>query len=95
MNNAGIIKPVARAVFLLLASLILAAPVFAQGDPRSNVNLIGMTPDPDDFPDTRYRQQNEPACAMRPGDSACIICAYNDYRGVDLDCAPSAPMEQI
>jgi uncharacterized protein YjbI with pentapeptide repeats len=55
------------------------------GDPRSNVNVVGMTPDPADFPDRRYRQQNEPACAIRPGDSACIICAYNDYRAVDAD----------
>jgi len=77
--------------YLLLASLIVPGHVLAQGetgnpgDPRSNVNLIGMTPDPEDFPDTRYRQQNEPACAVRPGNSACIICAYNDYRGVDMD----------
>jgi len=67
----------------LLASLIISGPVLAQGDPRSNVNVVGMTPDPADFPDTSYRQQNEPACAVRPGDSACIICAYNDYRAVD------------
>ena len=60
-----------------------ATDVSAQGDPKANVNLIGMTPDPADIPDSKYRQQNEPACAIRPGDSACIICAYNDYRAVD------------
>ena len=76
----------AGAVFFVLAiALLNPAAAHAQGDPRSNVNLIGMTPDPADFPDIRYRQQNEPACAIRPGDSACIICAYNDYRAVDLD----------
>ena len=71
---------------LTLAVLLLAGAgnVVAQGDPRSNVNIIGMTPDPADIPDTYYRQQNEPACAVRPGDSACMICAYNDYRGVEL-----------
>jgi len=85
MSNIRKICVVDIAVLLLLASLISSAPAHAQGDPRSNVNLIGMTPDPEDFPDTRYRQQNEPACAIRPGNSACIICAYNDYRGVDRD----------
>ena len=70
--------------FLLLGLVIAFGPVPAQGDPTSNVNLIGMTPDPDDIPDEGYRQQNEPACAVRPDDSACFICAYNDYRGVDF-----------
>ncbi len=69
---------------MLLGLLIVSGAALAQGDPTSNVNLIGMTPDPADIPDIGYRQQNEPACAIRPGDSACIICAYNDYRGVDF-----------
>ena len=71
----------------IICAITLLAPIAAQaqGDPTSNVNVVGMTPDPADFPDLRYRQQNEPACAIRPGDSACIICAYNDYRGVDSD----------
>lgn len=85
MSNIRKICVVDIAVLILLASLISSAPAHAQGDPRSNVNVVGMTPDPADFPDRRYRQQNEPACAIRPGDSACIICAYNDYRGVDMD----------
>ena len=85
MSKIGKISVVDIAVLFLLAALISSAPAHAQGDPRSNVNVVGMTPDPADFPDRRYRQQNEPACAVRPGDSACIICAYNDYRGVDLD----------
>ncbi len=70
--------------FLLLGLLIVSGTELAQADPTSNVNLIGMTPDPDDIPDDGYRQQNEPACAVRPDDSACYICAYNDYRGVDF-----------
>jgi uncharacterized protein YjbI with pentapeptide repeats len=68
---------------MLLGLLIVSGAALAQGDPKSNVNVVGMTPDPADFPDIYYRQQNEPACAVRPGDSACIICAYNDYRAVD------------
>ena len=71
-------------VFVLLVSLIGTGPVLAQGDPGPNVNIIGLTLDPNDIPDKFYRQQNEPSCAVRPGDSACIICAYNDYRTLDV-----------
>ena len=70
-------------LFTILA-LVAGPTALAQGDPGANVNLIGITPDPADIRDTSKRQQNEPACAIRPGDSACIICAYNDYRTVDL-----------
>jgi uncharacterized protein YjbI with pentapeptide repeats len=85
LNAIAMRGRIGAVAFILLIALFNPVPVQAQGDPRSNVNLIGMTPDPADFPDIRYRQQNEPACAIRPGDSACIICAYNDYRAVDLD----------
>ena len=54
------------------------------GDPRPDVNIIGPTKDPDDFRDEGLKQQNEPACAIRPGDSDCIICFFNDYRTVDV-----------
>src|SRR5210317_2364716 len=85
LNAIAMRGRIGAVAFILLIALFNPVPVQAQGDPRSNVNVVGMTPDPADFPDLRYRQQNEPACAIRPGDSACIICAYNDYRGVDLD----------
>ena len=72
-------------LLLLPILALVAGPIaLAQGDPGTNVNLIGITPDPADIRDTSKRQQNEPACAIRPGDSACIICGYNDYRTVDL-----------
>jgi hypothetical protein len=69
---------------ILFACVLVSGPVLAQGDPGPNVNLIGLTPDADDIPDKYFRQQNEPSCAVRPGDSACIICAYNDYRTIDV-----------
>ncbi len=53
------------------------------GNPQWNVNIVGPTKDPNDIRDFGLRQQNEPACTIRPGDSACIICAYNDYRTLD------------
>ncbi|HEY5642310.1 MAG TPA: HYR domain-containing protein [Woeseiaceae bacterium] len=53
------------------------------GDPGRNVNLIGPTPDPGDIRDSGLKQQNEPACAVRPENPACVICAYNDYRTVE------------
>jgi hypothetical protein len=71
-------------VLILFAFVLDSGPVLAQGDPGTNVNIIGLTLDPNDIPDASFRQQNEPSCAIRPGDSACIICAYNDYRTVDL-----------
>ncbi|MGB5491163.1 MAG: hypothetical protein WBM76_10095, partial [Woeseiaceae bacterium] len=54
------------------------------GDPGANVNIVGPTPDPADIRDVGLKQQNEPSCAIRPGDSACIICGFNDYRTVDV-----------
>ncbi|MGI9234054.1 MAG: hypothetical protein ACR2RD_10525, partial [Woeseiaceae bacterium] len=81
-----------RAVFsLYLVSaicLIGAEPAASQtitaGDPGANVNIVGPTPDPNDIRDFGLKQQNEPSCAIRPGDSACIICGFNDYRTVDV-----------
>ena len=79
----------ARIILATAAMAVFAAvPAFAQGDPLPgdpgrNVNLIGPTPDPGDIRDTGLKQQNEPACAVRPGNPACVICAYNDYRTVE------------
>ena len=77
---------IVRAFSVIVIATILVCPtaVMAQGDPGPNRNLIGLTPDPADIRDTNARQQNEPSCAVRPGNSACIICGYNDYRTVDL-----------
>ena len=76
------------AIVLAFVLFSVSIPALAQvengaGDPGANVNLIGLTPDPADIRDLTLRQQNEPACAIRPGDSACIICGYNDYRTID------------
>ena len=77
----------AAAVSFVLLSGTLSA--YAQtaphpGDPRPDVNIVGPTRDPADIRDEGLKQQNEPACAMRPGNSDCIVCFFNDYRTVDI-----------
>ncbi len=54
------------------------------GIPGPNVNIIGPTPDPVQIPDTTFKQQNEPSCAVQPSNAQNIFCGYNDYRGVDI-----------
>ena len=77
----------ARAVFLLIAVAAVSVPANAQlgpGDPKPDINIVGPTRDPADIRDEGLKQQNEPACAIRPGDGDCIICFFNDYRTVDI-----------
>lgn len=71
-------------ILCLLVSLPTAAQTLTAGDPGANVNIVGPTPDEADIRDYGLKQQNEPSCAIRPGDSACIICGFNDYRTVDV-----------
>ncbi|MDH3362323.1 MAG: HYR domain-containing protein [Gammaproteobacteria bacterium] len=71
-------------ILALVVALTSASVALAQGDPGPNTNVIGLTPDPADIRDENAGQQNEPSCAIRPGNSACIICAYNDYRTIRL-----------
>ena len=79
----------ARTIWMTaVTAVIIFIPAFSHsdplpGDPGRNVNLIGPTPDPADIRDTGLKQQNEPACAVRPDNPACVICAYNDYRTVE------------
>jgi hypothetical protein len=68
--------------YLLVAQAAFAKP--PPGNPHPDVNIVGPTTDPMDIRDEGLKQQNEPACAMRPGDGDCIICFYNDYRTVDI-----------
>lgn len=70
------------AICCLLGTSSFALP--PPGNPRPDINIIGPTTDPTDLRDEGLKQQNEPACAMRPGDGDCIICFYNDYRTVDI-----------
>ena len=75
-------------VFCLWLSLCCGAAAHADelgpGNPQWNVNIVGPTKNPAHIRDLGLRQQNEPACAIRPGDAACMICAYNDYRTLDV-----------
>jgi hypothetical protein len=75
---------------LLLSMCGFAVAQDGPGNPKWNVNIVGPTPDPADVRDMGLRQQNEPACAIRPGDSSCIICAYNDYRTLDIPAVQDA-----
>jgi len=70
-------------ILVMLAAGNAAAQTYP-GDPKPDLNIVGPTLDPADIRDTGLKQQNEPACAMRPGDGDCIICFFNDYRTVDL-----------
>jgi hypothetical protein len=86
------IRTAAAAVGLLVLSSSLSG--YAQtaptptaptpGDPKPDINIVGPTRDPADIRDEGLKQQNEPACAIRPGNSNCIICFFNDYRTVDI-----------
>jgi hypothetical protein len=77
---------VAAVSFVLLSGTLTA---YAQvttnsGDPKPDINIVGPTRDPADIRDEGLKQQNEPACAVRPGNSDCVICFFNDYRTVDI-----------
>ena len=75
-----------RLVSYGLTFLMFTAAVYAQGIPEDrNINIIGINPPTaqDGVPDPGLKQQNEPACAMKPGNPLQILCAFNDYRGVD------------
>jgi hypothetical protein len=73
-----------QVVYLLALMIFAGQQAMAQGDPQPDVNIVGPTKDPADIRDEGLKQQNEPACAIRPGDSDCFICFFNDYRTVDL-----------
>jgi len=70
-------------IWLGVCSGATAQTDLGPGNPDWNVNIVGPTKNPAHIRDLGLRQQNEPACAIRPGDSSCIICAYNDYRTLD------------
>ncbi|MGB5246487.1 MAG: immunoglobulin-like domain-containing protein [Woeseia sp.] len=58
--------------------------VRAQGIPQQNVNAIGPTPVNWLLAGNARKQQNEPECAVSPGNPNWLFCGYNDYRAVDF-----------
>ena len=84
MSKIRLFRQMTAQVGVLIALSLFSLSAFAQGAPKPDVNIIGPTKDPLDIRDEGLKQQNEPACAMRPGDGDCIICFYNDYRTVDI-----------
>ena len=74
----------ARRIFITIASIFLSTMAAAQGIPEDrNINIIGSNPASGGLPDTGLKQQNEAACSQKPANPLHIICAFNDYRGVD------------
>ena len=79
----------ARDVCCAIVCISLWSIASAQGIPDRNVNVIGINPPLAEgqtdtrVPDPGLKQQNEPACAMKPSNPLQIICAFNDYRAVD------------
>ena len=73
-----------RRACIVLAGIFLSAVAAAQGIPDDrNVNVIGDNPPTGGLPDTGLKQQNEAACSQKPSNPLHIVCAFNDYRGVD------------
>jgi hypothetical protein len=81
------------AAFAALTGTCIGESAYAQdypgdpdipGNPKPDINIVGPTKNPADIRDEGLKQQNEPACVMRVGDSDCIQCFFNDYRTVDL-----------
>ena len=77
-------RAVTGVIVLVLLSTGTAVAQVNPGDPKPDVSIVGPTRDPADIRDEGLKQQNEPACAVRPGDSGCVICFFNDYRTVDI-----------
>ena len=77
-------RAVTGSFILAMLAVGTAAAQTYPGDPKPDLNIVGPTLDPADIRDTGLKQQNEPACAMRPGDGDCVVCFFNDYRTVDI-----------
>ncbi|MGI9202217.1 MAG: immunoglobulin-like domain-containing protein [Woeseiaceae bacterium] len=66
-----------------LAAMVVSSSAFAQAIPQKNVNVIGPTPVNWLLAGNPRMQQNEPECAVSPGNSNWQFCGFNDYRGVN------------
>jgi len=71
-------------ILVVSSSVAISEELLLPGSPGDNVNIIGPTPAIEQIPDILLRQQNEPACTVRPENPAYIFCAYNDYRATDF-----------
>jgi len=82
-RGAGSVRTSVR-VFAALLAALAAADGTAQAIPQKNVNAIGPSPVGWLFPGNARKQQNEPECAVSPGNPNRLFCGYNDYRAVDF-----------
>lgn len=81
---SSLLKAGIACVSLLSLGLSASAETFVT--PGPNVNLIGVTPNPNlttNIADFGLKQQQEPSCVIRPANAAYIMCAYNDLRASD------------
>ena len=68
---------------LTLSLVFLSAVAVAQGIPdQRNTNIIGSLPPQGGIPEAN-KQQNEASCSKKPSNPLHVLCAFNDYRGVD------------
>ena len=67
----------------LIATTIVAGPVWGQAIPQKNVNVIGPTPINWLLAGNPRMQQNEPECAVSPNNPEWLACGFNDYRAVN------------
>jgi len=68
---------------LALALTSAAGAGEAPGVPGKNVNAVGPTPVNWLYAGNPRKQNNEPSCAVAPGEPEQIFCGDNDYRAVD------------
>ncbi len=68
----------------VLGTLLISSASFAQAIPQKNVNAIGPTPVNWLLAGNPRMQQNEPECAVSPGNSQWQFCGFNDYRAVNV-----------
>ena len=71
-------------VLATLSTFLIAGPASAQAIPQKNVNVIGPTPVNWLLAGNPRMQQNEPECAVSPGNNSWQFCGFNDYRAVNV-----------
>ncbi len=84
VSNGGALHPVRAWSRGILVALLLTQSAAGQGIPQQNVNAIGPTPVNWLLAGNARKQQNEPECAVAPGNANWLFCGYNDYRAVDF-----------
>jgi uncharacterized protein YjbI with pentapeptide repeats len=80
----GALRPASAFSCGVVCLFLLVRSAAGQGIPQQNVNAIGPTPVNWLLAGNARKQQNEPECAVSPGNANFLFCGYNDYRAVDF-----------